>query len=181
MGENLFEGVVSLSIGDKPIEYNKEPVSLEYEVPDMSPLAVFDPASKAGDSIGINVLHNGSIEVSFSIKNDDNPLGKWYWSVKRRFEKIRKLLFFAVTHGYIIRIPVEANDGERGYWEITKPSLLRLILKSVPFIPQFYIVDKSYAHYTIKNGRIIPVPVWPVAQKLIDMYEEEYEKSKGRI
>lgn len=181
MGENPFEGVTKLYIGEQ--EINPEPqegIALEYEIPSQEPLMAFDPAQEGGDKTGITAWHNGSIELTFTIDNEDNPLGKWYWGMVRRFRCERKALLWALTHGYTLRIPCRDEAENEGYFDLTLPCQLRQVMRITKFIPQYRIYDRYGCRYVVRKGRVVRMKVWPDAQKLIDKYEKEWEKRNSK-
>ena len=94
MGDNPFYGVTSLYIGDKPVDISN------------NSLVAFDPVKEGEDKSVFNIWQDnkGSITLSFTITSTDNPLGRWYKNVCEDFKKEKKALFFALTHGYFIRV-----------------------------------------------------------------------------
>lgn len=166
MGEdNPFYGISSLYIGDKPI--NPKPI-------EASMLRV-DSAEEGGDYTNASVWHDGKLEysISFSLNDENNEIGRWFQRMLRRFRAQRKALFWALTHGYIVRIPCETDNGEDGYMELTSPSQLRVVLRYCRFIPQFRIYDHWMCPCEICNGRVRPKRVWPMTKETIEAYERQ--------
>ena len=102
----------------------------------------FDPAQEGGDKTGITAWHNGSIEFTLTIDNEDNPVGKWFWNMVRRFRRERNALLWALTHGYTLRIPCRDEAENEGYFDLTLPSHLRQVMRITKFIPQYRIYDR---------------------------------------
>lgn len=183
MGENPFEGVTKLYIGEQ--EINPEPqegIALDYEIPSQEPLMAFVPALEGGDKTVVSGWESGAFEfnIEFTIDNEDNPLGKWYWGMVRRFRRERKALLWALTHGYTLRIPCCDEAENKGYFDLTLPCQLRQVMRITKFIPQYRIYDRYGSRYIIRKGRVVPMKVWPDAQKLIDKYEKEWGKRNSK-
>ena len=175
--ENPFEGNVKLYIGEQEVDPTPhELVALDYEIPSQERLMAFDPAQEGEDKTGVNVWNNGSIELTFTISSEDNPVGKWYWNMVRRFRRERKALLWALTHGFTLRIPCCDENGNEGYFDLTLPSQLRQVMRITKFIPQYRIYDRFGCRYVVRKGKVVRMKVWPDAQKLIDKYEKEWEK-----
>lgn len=134
----------------------------------------FVDKAEGNDKSAVNVWHNGHIIYQLSIKDKNNPLGKWYHGISADFRHKKKALRYAVTHGCTIRIICEV-DGQEVYLEITKPKELNAVFHRVAFIPRMKII-KDGRFYDIRKGRLKPMRVWPVSQKLINEYENRYEK-----
>jgi len=117
-----------------------------------------DFGEEGGDKTGVSIWHHGSISVHFTIAAEDNPLGKWYWGMVRRFNREKEALFYALTHGYVIRISVHDEEGDEGYFELDRPSQLRTALRKVKFIPEYKIYDKRGKRYLIKKGKLSKMP-----------------------
>ena len=145
MGEELFTGLSKIYIGDKPIDMKVNGTDV---------LAV-DNAKEGCDKTGVSVWNNGSIEIQLTIKSDDNPLGKWFLNMVRRFNAEKKALFYALTHGYVIRVTSHDDEGNEGYIELDRPSQLRMAMKRVKFIPDYKIYDKKGERFLVKKGRIV--------------------------
>ena len=130
------------------------------------------------DRSAVTVWHKGKITYSITINDRNNPLGAWYHGKRMDFQRKKKALRYAVTHGYVVRVLCDV-DGEQGYYDITLPRELNHAFRFVPFIPRLKII-KAGRFYTIRKGRVVPMRVWPVSQKLIDMYEKRYCHDKGK-
>ena len=148
MGEELFTGISKLYVGDKPIDI---------KVHDTDMFAV-DLAKEGCDNTGVSVWNNGSIEIQFTINSDDNPVGKWFQSMVRKFNAEKKALFYALTHGYVIRVTSYDDEGNEWYIEIDRPSQLRMVMKIVEFIPDYKIYNKKGERFIVKKGRIVKMP-----------------------
>ena len=148
MGEELFTGISKIYVGDEPIDMKVHGTDL---------LAV-DPAEEVCDNTGLSVWNNGSVEIQFTINSDDNPLGKWWLNMVRRFNAEKKALFYALTHGYVIRVTSHDDEGNEGYIELDRPSQLRMVMKMVKFIPDYKIYDKKGKRFIVKKGRIVKMP-----------------------
>ena len=178
MGENPFEGVTKLYIGEQ--EINPEPqevFALEYEIPSQEPLMAFDPALEGGDKTVVSDWESGAFEfnIEFTIDNEDNPVGKWFWNMVRRFRRERKVLLWALTHGYTVRVPIRDNNDNEGYIELTLPSQLRQIMRTTKFIPQYRIYDRYGSRYIIRKGRVVRMKSFPIPKEDLEIY---YEKLK---
>ena len=179
MGElNPFEGVTKLYIGEQELNpIPQEGIALDYEIPSMEPLVAFDPAQEGGDKTGVSVWNNGSIELTFTIDNENNPFGKWYWNMVRRFRRERKTLLWALTHGYTLRIP--CSDGEHeGYFDLTLPSQLRQVMRITKFIPQYRIYDRYGCRYIIRKGKVVRMKSFPIPKEDLEMYYEKLKQYK---
>lgn len=141
-----------------------------------SQICPVDLGAEDGDLAGVSVWHNGSIELSFSIRDNDNPIGKWFKGTMMDFKRKKKAMRYAVTHGYTIRIICDV-DGDEGYFEIERPRDVNLLFRKVPFVPRMKIV-KDGCFYNIRKGRIVPFRVWPVIEDVINEYEEKYNQGK---
>lgn len=148
MGEELFTGISKLYVGDKPID-------MKVNCTDV--LAV-DLAKECCDKTGVSVWNNGSIEIQLTINSDDNPVGKWFLNMVRKFNAEKKALFYALTHGYVIRVTSHDEEGNEGYIELDRPSQLRMVMKKVKFIPDYKIYDKKGKRFLVKKGRIVKMP-----------------------
>lgn len=170
MGDNPLYGVTCLYIGDKPVDVSN------------NSLVAFDPGKDGENKSVSNVWQDnkGSITLSFTITSTDNPLGRWYKNMCEDFKKEKKALFYALTHGYFIRVYFQDEDGKDGYFDMTRPRHLRMILKRVRFIPRYRIFKESsgYTHvYVVHKGKLKPHQVWPSTDKMIEKFEKEYMKS----
>ena len=179
MGENPFEGVTKLYIGEH--ELNPEPqegIALEYEIPSQEPLMAFDPALEGGDKTVVSGWESGAFEfnIEFTIDNEDNPVGKWFWNMVRRFRRERKALLWALTHGYTVRVPIRDNNDNEGYIELTLPSQLRQIMRTTKFIPQYRIYDRYGSRCIIRKGKVVWMQVWPFSAKQLKEYTKKLEQ-----
>ena len=168
--ENPYYGISSLYIGEQPI--NQKPI-------EASALRI-DPAEEGCDHTSASVWNDGKLEysISFSLNDENNEIGRWFQRMLRRFKAQRKALFWALTHGYTVRIPCETDKGEMGYMELTRPSQLRGILRLCKFIPQFKIFDRFMCPCEIRKGRVRPKRVWPMNKDMIEAYERQLLKYK---
>ena len=169
MGEKIELGKPTIYIGWKPVE--------------VAPATVLslDPAG-GEDKSAVNVWEEGPLnyELTFSISSEDNPVGKWFQRMLRNFKRNRKALSFALTHGFIIRIPTETERGERGYFELTKPRQLNCLLRYCKFIPQYRIFDKDMNPCIVKRGKLYRHRIyWPVDQRMLNAIDEAFIAQKG--
>lgn len=151
-------------------------VPLEPCINSTSQICPVDLAAEDGDITGVSDWHNGSIELSFEIRDEDNHIGKWFNGIMMDFKRKKKAMSYAVTHGYTIRIICDV-DGDEGYFEIDKPRDVNLLFRTVPFVPRMKIV-KDGCFYNIRKGRIVPFRVWPVTEQKINMYEKKCNQGK---
>ena len=140
--------------------------------------AEFDPAQESGDKTGITVWHNGSIEFTLTIDNEDNPVGKWFWNMVRRFRRERKALLWALTHGYTLRITCRDEAENEGYFDLTLPSQLRHVMRSTKFIPQYRIYDRYGCRYVVRKGRVVRMKSFPIPKEDLEMYYEKLKQYK---
>ena len=180
MGElNPFEGVTKLYIGEQELNpIPQEGIALDYEIPSMEPLMAFDPAQEGGDKTGVNVWHNGSIELTFTIDSEDNPVGKWFWNMVRRFRRERKALLWALTHGYTLRIPCRDDNDNEGYFDLTLPSQLRQVMRITKFIPQYRIYDRFGDRYVIRKGKVVRMKSCPIPLNVLKEYTRKLKRYK---
>ena len=180
MGElNPFEGVTKLYIGEQELNpIPQEGIALDYEIPSMEPLVAFDPAQEGGDKTGVSVWNNGSIELTFTITNEDNPVGKWFWNMVRRFRRERKALLWALTHGFTLRIPCRDDNDNEGYFDLTLPSQLRQVMRITKFIPQYRIYDRFGDRYVIRKGKVVRMKSFPISKEDLEMYYEKLKQYK---
>ena len=179
MGENPFDGVTKLYIGEQEIDTKpQEGIVLDYAIPSQEPLMAFDPAQESGDKTGITVWHNGSIEFTLTIDNEDNPVGKWFWNMVRRFRRERKALLWALTHGYTLRITCRDEAENEGYFDLTLPSQLRHVMRSTKFIPQYRIYDRDGCRYVVRKGRVVRMKSFPIPKEDLEMYYEKLKQYK---
>lgn len=184
MNKGFLEGDVKLYIGDEPIAFNNEPVSLEFSVPDDRPLGHIlgvDMGSEDGDKGAFSVWdkYTGSIEISLSLQDEKNSLGRWWKQMREQFHRDYKAMLYAVTHHYVVRILCQDDDGNDGYFELTKPSEIRGFYKMVHFIPRFKIYDSDGFPYVIKKGRIKRMKTWPLSQEELEAYSRKLESYKN--
>jgi len=173
MGEdNLLYGQPTIYLGNQLIE--PKPIN-------GSELKI-DPAEEGGDHTSASVWNRetGTIEytITCSIHDENNPVGRWYQRMLRRFNAQRKALFWAVTHGYTMRIPCKTDDDEDGYMELSRPSQLRFVLRHLRFIPQFKIFDRLMYPCEIRKGRVRYSRVWPLPKDVLESYERQLLKYK---
>lgn len=142
---------------------------LPTEEPSQEPMMAFDPAQEGGDKTGVTAWHNGSIEFTLTIDNEDNPVGKWYWNMVRRFRCERKALLYALTHGYTLRIPCRDDAENEGYFDLTLPSQLRQVMRITKFIPQYRIYDHYGCRYVVRKGRVVMMKSFPIPKE--NLYE----------
>ena len=178
MGENPFEGITKLYIGEQ--EINPEPqecIALDYEIPSQEPLMAFDPAQEGGDKTVVSAWESGAFEfnIEFTIDNENNPVGKWFWNMVRRFRRERKALLWALTHGYTVRVPIRDDNDNEGYIELTLPSQLRQIMRTTKFIPQYRIYDSYGCSYIIRKGKVVRMKVCPFSVKQLKEYTKQLE------
>lgn len=164
MGEDSpFYGISSLFIGDKATDPN----------PIEASVLLIDTAEEGGDHTSASVLHDGKLEYSFSLNDENNEIGRWFQRMLRRFRAQRKALFFALTHGYTVRIPCVTDNGDEAYVELTSPSQLRNILRLCKFIPQFRIYDRWTCPCEIRRGRVRQIRVWPITKEMLEAYKRK--------
>ena len=177
MGENPFEGITKLYIGEQEINpESQEGIAMEYEIPSHEPLTAFDQAQEGGDKTVATTWHNGSIELTFTIENEDNPVGKWYWGMVRRFRRERKALLWALTHGFTLRILCRDESGNEGYFDLTLPSQLRQVMRITKIIPQYRIYDRYYNRYIVRKGKVVRMPTAPIPLKVLKEYTKKLKK-----
>lgn len=121
-------------------------------------LLAVDLAKEGCDHTGVSVWNPGSIEIQFTINSYDNTVGKWFLNMVRKFNAEKKALFYALTHGYVIRVTSYDDDGNEGYIELDRPSQLRMVMRMVKFIPDYKIYDKKGKRFLVKKGRIVKMP-----------------------
>ncbi len=175
MKGKIFERNTKLYIGDEPVSVNDEPVSLEFSVPDDRPLGHIlgvDMGSEDGDKGAVSVWdkNTGSIEISLSLQDEKNSLGRWWKQMREQFHRDYKAMLYAVTNHYVVRILCQDDDGNDGYFELTKPSEIRYFYKKVHFIPRFKIYDRGGFPYVIKKGRLRRMKTWPPSQEELEAY-----------
>ena len=174
MGEELY-GTTKLYVGEQEIDLHpQECIALEYDIPTGDSLVALDPAQDDGDKTVASLYHNGSITMSFSIKSDDNPIGKWFLNEVRRLRRERNTLLWALTHGYTIRVPCMDDDGNDGHFDLTLPSHLRQLMRITKFIPNYRIYDRDGFLCVIRKGKVKYKAVWPATHDVIDEYEKRF-------
>ena len=179
MAEELLNGEFRLFVGEQEIAtHPQEGISLDYAIPIQEPLMAFDPAQEGGDKTGITAWHNGSIEFTLTIDNEDNPVGKWFWNMVRRFRRERKALLWALTHGYTLRIPCRDEGESEGYFDLTLPSQLRKVMRITKFIPQYRIYDRYGCRYVVRKGRVVRMKSFPIPKEDLEMYYEKLKQYK---
>lgn len=179
MGENPFNGAFRLYVGEQEIDpHPQEGIALDYEIPSQEPLMAFDPAQEGGDKTSITQWHNGSIEFTLTIDNEDNPVGKWFWNMVRRFRREKKALLWALSHGYTIHVPCCDESESEGYIELTLPRHLRHVMRLVKFIPQYKIYDKYGNQFVIRKGKVVRMRCWPVSAKMLKEYTRKLKGYK---
>lgn len=140
MGDSLFSGSTSLYYGVSRVVENSGSLSFDYSV--QGEAEPFPTEAKS---------HELSFELS--LNDGNNPLGKWFLNERRRFVRQKKLLMWAVTHGYVVGIKCE-KDGEEGWLCVDRPAPLRRIKRKLPFIPEFQIFDRQYRKMKVKRGKV---------------------------
>ena len=179
MGKDLLNGEFKVFLGNQEISPVPAKITdLEYEIPSHKPLMAFDPAEEGGDKTSITQWKDGSIEMTFTIDNKDNPVGKWFWNMIRKFRSERKALLWALSHGYTIHVPCCDESENEGYIELTLPRHLRHVMRLVKFIPQYKIYDKYGDRFVIRKGKVVRMRCWPLSTKMLKEYMRKLKKYK---
>lgn len=173
---NILEGETKLFIGDEPIDSITVQDGLSFEIPDLEPLKAFDIGQEDGDKTGINIWQNGNLSLSFTIQDMNYPILEFYRRMVDRFRCEKKALYFALTHGYKIRVPFVADNDEEGYFELTLPSQLRKVLQVVKIIPQYKIYDRYGFRYIVRKSRLVRMKAFPFPLDELEAYTKKLKE-----
>lgn len=127
--DDIFTGISKVYVGDTPLNPT---IQFDGEVME----------NKSETTEYKNISEPKEYKLTFEMAADVQ-VKKWFLNERRRFKRKKKLLLWAVTHGYIIGLEGK-YDRLDGWLLLYKPSQVRTVLRMLHFIPKFIIIDKEY-------------------------------------